>query len=82
MRYYQELYGERDALLVINDSGTYKGWNPNNEAAAKETLVSIEGTEIETESDAQDIIDGNRLPPAVPKDVGEKIKEKYSSLTS
>lgn len=82
MKYYQELYGERSALLVINDSGTYKGWNPSNEAAAKETLASIEGTEIETESDAQDIIDGDRLPAVVPKGVGEKVKKKYSSLTS
>lgn len=81
MKYHREMYQERGALLVTNDSGNYKGWKPDDHSAAKKALASVDRTGIKNESDAQEVIDKNRLPPMVGVDIEQKVLQKYNSIS-
>lgn len=81
MKYYQELYADEGAWAVINDTGTYKGWSPSDSTAAK-AIANTDGTGIESETEAEKIGTGERLPVVVDKNTSTKLKNEYESLTS
>lgn len=82
MRYYQELYGEKGAWAVVNDTGTYKGWSPSDSISATKAIANTSGTGIESETEAEKIGTGERLPVVVDKNTSIKLKNEYDSLTS